>query len=139
MSVSRKQRADRKFAAHFRPNALSADLRAERACKQYRHELEKLMDCTMAGNLKNHGYHGRIETPKRPSALAILSTANAASYLKSTAVMRVDTVKQVRTIVFGGRVVGQVGYDTMTALLENNAHQWERVPGTNVVEYRFTK
>lgn len=135
-NAQRKAKAEKKLREQC---AIPAALQAEYACYRYRHELEKLRDCTIKGSLKNRGEHGYIPKPKRAAVVPTISKSSALSYLRSTGVLQFDTVKYTRYIVFGGNVVGKIGGDVMTALLAEHAHEWNRIPGTNKVEYRFTK
>ena len=135
-NAQRKARAEKRFRKEC---AIPAELRAEFVCYKYRHELEKLRDCTIKGSLQHQGEHGYIPKPKRTNVVPTLSKSSALSYLRSTGVLQFDTVKCTRHILFGGSVVGKIGNDVMTALLAEHAHEWQRIPGTNKVEYKFKK
>lgn len=136
----KKAKREKLLEARLRKEcALPAELRAERACKKYQHELERLMDCTMAGNLKNEGQHGVIATPKKKPVVPTLGKSSAISYLRSTGVLVFDTVKNTRYIMFGGNVVGKIDNGTMETILGLYSHEAKRIPGTNRVEYRFKK
>ena len=137
--MTRKQLKERNWKNSFKGRAMPAELRAELACRQYRHEVEKLMDCTIKGNLKNHGEHGLIPTPVKKATVPAISKYSAISYLRSTGVLVFDTVKNTRYIMFGGNVVGKIDNGIMEAILKDYPHEWRRIPGTNKVEYRFKK
>ena len=135
-NAQRKARAEKKLQEQC---AIPAQLRAEYACYRYRHELEKLRDCTISGSLKHQGEHGYIPKPKKQATVPTLSKSSALSYLRSTGVLQFDAVKYTRHIMFGGHVVGKIGGDVMASLLAEHAHEWQRIPGTNKIEYKFER
>lgn len=121
----------------FTRNEMPSCVTPEYKHVQHTYKLERLMDCKQIN--KFGGQHGRIPTPKKCPAAPFLDSNMVISWLRSGAVVRHNTVNQVRYMLFRGEVVGRINHNVLQFVFKSLPYTERRIAGTHEIEFRLTK